>query len=184
MRRPIFVTVLLMIALSACGDRSRPEGTVERWLLALNQGAAGEPGRFASDQTSDQVLPHRGSMEPGRLDVIEVGAAERTRCSFDVPFRVVDLDGHETRMFAILQRCPTAFPKPIAAVERRDVPHGVFPSEGGSSFGTDRAVVWALAAAIGLGILFLGEGLMRLTRRTVISRHASGVGSPRGGDDA
>jgi hypothetical protein len=81
-----------------------------------------------------------------------------------VPFRVVDVDGLETRMFAVIDLCPTATPTTIAGVERRKVPPGVFPSEGGSSFGSDSAVVWSIAAAIGLGILLVAEVVMRLVR--------------------
>jgi hypothetical protein len=92
------------------------------------------------------------------------------------------VDGREIRGFAIIDTCPTAYPKPIAAVELRDVPDAVFPSEGGPSVGSDRPVMWAIALAIGLGILFIGEGLMRLVGRTVIGSSASRVGTPRGGD--
>jgi hypothetical protein len=183
-RRATLIALMVVLSLPACGQRSRPEGLVERWLLALNQGAAGRAGRFAGPATSRLILPGYANADPGRLDVIEVGAAERIHCAFEVPFRVVDVDAHETRMFAVIDRCPSASLTPIAGVERRQVPLGVFPSEGGPSFGTDRAVVWAIAVALGLGILFLGDGLMRLTRRTVISSDASGVGSRRGGDDA
>jgi hypothetical protein len=97
---------------------------------------------------------------------------------------VVDVGGHETRMFAVIDLCPTASPTPIAGVERREVPPGVFPSEGGSSFGTDRAVVWSVAVAIGLGILLMAEVVMKLVRGTapVISSPASRVGTERGGD--
>ena len=184
MKRPA-LAALMIIALASCASQEqRPEGVVERWLLALNQGAAGRAGRYADPQTSRLILPGYATADPSRLDVIEVGTAERTHCAFDVPFRVVDVEGHETRMFAVIDLCPTASPTPIAGVERRAVPPGVFPSEGGSSFGTDRAVVWSIAVAIGLGILFLAEVVMKLVRRAApaISSQASGVGSERGGD--
>jgi hypothetical protein len=183
-RRALIVAVLVGLMLPGCSSQERPEGIVERWLLALNQGAAGRAGRFAAPTTSRLIVPGYATADPGRLDVIEVGTAERTRCSFDVPFRVVDVDGHETRMFAVIDLCPTASPTPIAGVERREVPPGVFPSEGGSSFGTDRAVVWSIAAAIGLAILLIAEVVMKLVRGAapVISSPPSGVGSERGGD--
>ena len=183
MRRVLAIAFVLLV-LSACASTERPEGIVERWLLALNQGAAGRAGRYADPPTSRSILPGYATSDPGRLEIVEVGSAERTACSWEVPFRVERVDGREIRGVAISQLCPTASAKPIAAIELRDIPDGVFPSDGGSSFGSDRAVVWAIAVALGLGILFLGEGLMRLTRRTVVSSDASRVGSRRGGDDA
>ena len=174
--------VFLLLGLTSCAGRERPEGIVERWLLALNQGAAGDAGRYADPPTSRLILPGYAASDPGRLDIAEVGAAVRKQCSWDVPFRVVRVDGREIRGFAIIDTCPTASPKPIAAVELRDVPNGLFPSEGGPSVGTDRPAMWAIALAVGVGILFIGEGLMRLAGRTVIGSSASRVGTPGGGD--
>lgn len=182
MKRGVLAAALLLLVLPGCASRERPEGIVERWLLALNQGTAGRAGRYADPPTSRLILPGYAASDPGRLDIVEVGAAQRTECSWDVPFRVVRVDGREIRGFAIIDICPTASPKPIAAVELQDVPNGVFPSEGGPSVGTDRPVMWVIAFVIGLGILFFGEGLMRLAGRTVIGSSASRVGTPGGGD--
>ena len=167
MRRRVLAAalLLLMLMLPGCSSQERPEGIVERWLLALNQGAAGEPERYTSDLYSERVLPDWSSKEPGQLDVIEVGPATRTGCSRVVPFRVVRLDGDEIRGFATFQLCPTAFPKPIGIVEFGGVPVGTFPSEGGSPVGTDRPVIWVIAGASGVVLLAVGEMLMRLARR-------------------
>ena len=112
-RRASFLALIgVILALPACGGRSRPEGVVERWLLALNQGAAGTAGRYADPPTSRLILPGYAASDPGRLEIVEVGAAQRTECSWDVPFRVVRVDGREIRGFAIIDNCPTAYPKP------------------------------------------------------------------------
>ena len=40
MRRLIGLAGVAMILLAACGGTDRPEGAVENWLIALNQGHA------------------------------------------------------------------------------------------------------------------------------------------------
>jgi len=165
-KRTVLLALLLVVALSSCGDRSRLEGVVERWLLALNQGAAGRAGRYADPPTSRLILPGYAKADPGRLDAVEVGAAQKKDCSWEVPFRVVRIDGQEIRGFAIIRTCPTAPILPVSSVDLRPVPQGVFPSEGGPSVGTDYPAVWGFAVAIGLGILFIAEVAMRLLRRT------------------
>lgn len=105
MRRAALALVALVLALPACAGTERPEGIVERWLISLNQGAAGEPERYADDTLSDSVLPRRERLEPGGLDVIEVGDARAgPGGSFLVPFQVVELDGTAARAFAVLER--------------------------------------------------------------------------------
>lgn len=184
MRRTLLLVLLLILTLPSCDDRSRPEGIVERWLLALNQGAAGRAGRYADPPTSRLILPGYAKADPGRLDVVEVGMAERKDCSWDVPFRVIRLDGQTIRGFAIIRSCPTALIVPVSSVDLRPVPEGVFPSEGGPSVETERPGLWAIAVAIGLALLVVAEVLMRLVRRgaAVISSPDPGVGSERGGD--
>jgi hypothetical protein len=164
----LLLLAVVLLALVGCGDRARPEGLVERWLLSLNQGAAGRPERYADAGTSRRVLPGFERRSPGDLDVIEVGAARRNKCSFDVPFRVVTVDGGEVTGFAVIPICPTAPILPIGSLELRQLPAGVFPSGGGSAFGTDRAAAWAVAAAVAVAITVISIGLMELVRRTAV----------------
>ena len=73
MRRALLVAVVALVALtSACSSEQRPEGITERWLLSLNQGAAGRPDRYAPDEVSEQVVPGWHDLDPGFLDVITV----------------------------------------------------------------------------------------------------------------
>jgi hypothetical protein len=181
--RRVLAVAFVLLVLSACASTERPEGIVERWLLALNQGAAGEPGLYAPAQVSDAVLPGWEELDSGGFDVIEVGNASSIMNVCDegriVPFRVVPLDGEEVSDAA----CVVAS-RVVRLAEFSDLPARIFPSGGGPAIFEDRTSGWLIAVAIGLGILFLGEGLMRLTRRSVVSSDASGVGSRRGGDDA
>jgi hypothetical protein len=71
----IIAAALATLALSACAGQERPEGIVERWLLALNQGAAGEPDRYAPNAASEEILPGWEHLDPGELDVVEVARA-------------------------------------------------------------------------------------------------------------
>jgi hypothetical protein len=101
-RRLLLGFAFVALMLPACATADRPEGIVERWLLSLNHGAAGEPERYAPDDLSEQVLPNWDGLEPGELDVIEVsrGAIVSSLFAGDryvVPFRVVTIDGEEFR---------------------------------------------------------------------------------------
>ena len=166
MRRTVVLAFVLLFALPGCEGRSRPEGVVERWLLAINQGAAGRAGRYATPQTSRLILPGFSLADPGELDVVEVGEARRTECATEVPFRVVRLDGEEITGYASLADCPTAPITPIASVRLGPVPDDVFPSGGGSAFGTDRPAAWLVALLVGVGITLVGVALMELVHRT------------------
>ena len=108
MRRNLRVTLAIVLgailAGSCAAQAQRPEGIVERWLVSLNQGAAGRPDLYAPDEVSEQVLPGWRSLEPGELDEIEIGADRGARmceehCA-DVPFRITDLDGEVTEGIA------------------------------------------------------------------------------------
>lgn len=172
MKRRAFVAITLL-SLVSCGGHERPEGIVERWLLALNQGSAGRPDRYAVRQVSDAVLPGWRSADPGTFDVIEVGRARPcmyrgpAECDAAVPFRVVLLDGGEVRSDALVG---------FDRATRNGVPDRVFavtapgtgqelPSEGGPPIGSAGAAGWLLAVGTGLGLILLGEGAMRLVRR-------------------
>jgi hypothetical protein len=75
-KRLVAFAALALALLPACSSGTdRPEGVVERWLISLNQGTAGEPQRFAPDRLSQGLLPGWQDCDPGALDVIEVGRA-------------------------------------------------------------------------------------------------------------
>jgi hypothetical protein len=175
MRRALVFGILL-VTLAACTDRVRWEGHVERWLLSLNQGAAGQADRFAHEELSDRILPNAATGEPGRLDVIEVGSARRAACSFRVPFRVVRIDGVALEGFAVIQTCPTIPAHDIVDVELRSLPARTFPSEGGSAFRNTTALAWAAAIGIALGLVLLAELAMRLVHRRRVSPSEPRVG--------
>ena len=99
MKRALLVAVVALVALtSACSSEQRPEGITERWLLSLNQGAAGQPDRYAPDEVSEQVVPGWHDLDPGFLDVITVEPQVHSRSAGPVPgafvpFRLVTNDG-------------------------------------------------------------------------------------------
>jgi hypothetical protein len=171
-RRAPIAAVVLALILPACATRERPEGIVERWLLALNQGATGEPGSYAGGSISDEVLPDWEELEPGQLDLIEVGAAIPVEDApprghigeVHVPFRVVTVDGTETRGRAVLPQGVRASRVPIDSIEPRAIPPGIFPSENGPPIVETTPAAWFASVLIGAGLAALSWALMGLVR--------------------
>ena len=162
--RRVAAAVLLLLALAGCADQTRPEGVVERWLLALNQGSAGEPERFADAAVSEEVLPRWDEREPGELDVIEVASAGGSldACDEDqllVPFRVVPLEGEEL----VAGACVSGS-RIVRLTGSTGVPRSVFPSEGGTAVEATTGSAWWAAVGVGLGLALVGEAAMRLVR--------------------
>jgi len=168
-RRARLAAVLVCLALPACTTQERPEGIAERWLLALNQGAAGEPGRYAQSEVSNEVLSNWERLDPGELDVIEVGNGSfrcevYIACETRVPFRVVRLDGTEVPMDAIIPS-HTGPPGGSRRVVIELVPPDRrlrLPSEGGPPIETASTATWLLAAAVGLGLTAISVLALRL----------------------
>lgn len=166
MRRVIIAAALAPLALSACAGQERPEGIVERWLLALNQGAAGEPELYAPNAASEEVLPGWEHLDPGELDVVEVARARTPRgdpcaegTSF-VPFRVVRLDGSQLRSGACVEGARvTQFTDRVGSTDP------IFPSEGGPPIQDERTGVWGIAIGVGVALVIVGEALMSVARR-------------------
>ena len=164
MRRALAFTIVIL-AVSSCAAQERPEGIVERWLLALNQGAAGQPHRYAPSSASDEVLPDWEHLDPGELDVVEVastGTARGETCdggALPVPFRVVRLDGSELRSIACVGGSRVTQLRGEVGFTGR-----IFPSEGGPATRDERASVWGIAIGVGFALVITGEGLMRLVR--------------------
>ena len=76
-----------------------------------------------------------------------------------VPFRVVPLDGEEVSDAACVVGS-----KITRLAELNDLPTRVFPSGGGPGIAEDRVSDRLIALAIGLALVIVGEGLMRLVR--------------------
>ena len=155
--------LLALCALASCATQERPEGVVERWLLALNQGSAGEPGRYAPAQVSDAIFPGWEELDPGEFDVIEVGSASLMMNVCDegqtVPFRVVPLEGDEMSDAACVVGA-----RIVRLAELSGLPARIFPSGGGPAIESGDPLWWVVAAAIGIVILLAGEGAMMLAR--------------------
>ena len=163
----VALAALVLIALAGCASQEeRPEGIVERWLLALNQGSAGQPGRYATAEISDTVLPGWDQLDPGEFDVIEVGEADRIEdtCERGMPvlFRVIPLDGQEKVAAACVAGSRVTELIGLGGLQSG----AVFPSEGGASITPNQPSDWLLAAGIGLVVLVVAELLMRFVRST------------------
>ena len=171
MRRSLLLLVALL-ALSSCAAQERPEGIVERWLLALNQGSAGEPLRFADVDVTEALVPGWRSAEPGPFEVIEVGKGVPCRqgpigCETAVPFRVELVDGGQFRLVAFVIRLPGTDPsrRRVGAIGLHHDETLTLPSQGGAPIGTADMPDWIIAAGVGLALVVSGEALMRLVRR-------------------
>jgi len=163
--------LLTLVFFSACASQERPEGIVERWLLALNQGAAGEPLRYADVDVTNALVPGWRAAEPGTFDVIEVGKGTPCGrgpigCETRVPFRVELEDGTEQRLDAFVVSGPPSVGtrRRVGALVGPDETLAL-PSEGGAPIGSADVPGWLIAAGIGLTLLIAGEALMRLARR-------------------
>jgi hypothetical protein len=100
-----FAIVALALCAACTSSTQRPEGVVEEWLLSLNQGAAGDPGRYggeAAEEAAAAVLPDWQTMDPGSLDRIEVGMGGELG---QVPFRIETTDGDAITGAADVSRC-------------------------------------------------------------------------------
>ena len=160
------IVVLAAVLLPACVQDERPEGVVERWLVALNQGSAGRPERYASDELSEEVLPGWSELEPGRLDVIEVGSAARDENDLgaNVGLRVERTDGTVVEHTARVERLDGS---PAWHIERLEPPGDApaLPSQGGPAIGAASAGWWLGAVGVALAFVLAASALMALVRR-------------------
>jgi len=163
----------LLLLLPACQGTNRPEGVVERWLVALNQGSAGRPGQYAPEPLSQQILPHWASRDPGDIDTIEVGRAtsgfgvhlsgtsEDDNQATDVPYRVVLVDGRKEEGEAVLHqvrgswRVTSLNPPSILRV----------PSEGGQRIGSASLALWLGSLGVALILTLITIALMATVGR-------------------
>jgi len=172
MKRALFVLTMAALLLAACGGTDRPEGVVERWLVSLNQGKAGEPEKYAPDELSQRILPTWKNREPGELDVIEVGKGRRFAPPgrmlppgerHIVPFRVVRTEGNEITGTVQLVR-PHAGPWQVEDLLSTDRELRV-PSEGGDRIGHASTGAWLAGAGIAVALILLSVLLMSTVGR-------------------
>ena len=168
MRRALLVAVVALVALtSACSSEQRPEGITERWLLSLNQGAAGQPDRYAPDEVSEKVVPGWHDLDPGFLDVITVEPALFIRGAIPgtlVPFHLVTKDGDEIDGTARLEQIGDSL-----RITQVSVGGGTTPTEGGSPFGAGLPG-WPIALAVGALLALAALGLLTIVQRRAATR--------------
>jgi hypothetical protein len=153
----------VVLVLPACASTERPEGLVERWLVSLNQGAAGRPEEYAADDLSEQILPSFRTADPGELDVIEVGTAavDDSGLSARVRIHIERLDGTAIDAAARIDRLDGGDGRYIEALEPAgDAP--ALPSDGGPSIGTAEVPAWLAALGVAGVLIALTAGLMAL----------------------
>jgi hypothetical protein len=167
------LAVVALLSLASCAVPDRPEGIVERWLLALNQGSAGEPMRYAYRDVSSSVLPNWKSADPGAFDVIEVGRARPcsyrgpAACVAMVPFRAVLADGGQVRFDALVgvdRRSTGVVPSRVFGVTGPSGGNLRLPSEGGPPIGAADTLMWLAALGVAIALALVGEIVMRLVR--------------------
>ena len=175
MKRLWATAAVALVLLAACGGTDRPEGVVERWLISLNQGKAGEPERYAPEALSQRILPNWRDRDPGDLDVIEVGTGRALRHGFGiakgrsvpavlVPYRVERSSGVKLDGEAVMGRESGDWR--IVAIGSREASLRV-PSEGGQHIGNASAATWGIALGISAALVLLVALVMALMPRPV-----------------
>jgi len=154
-KRLFAVAALAAFLLVACGGTNRPEGVVERWLVSLNQGKAGEPQKYAEPEVTDSVLPNWKTCDPGSLDVTEVGQhGAGPNGSVFVPYRIKyasDLSSCETSAKPTAPLNGSAVVRMqggdwrVTALQARSASDPLkVPSEGGEPIGNAPLSVWLI----------------------------------------
>jgi hypothetical protein len=119
------------------------------------------PDAYAPEVVSQQIVPDWQDLEPGELDVIEVGRGGRAEGGIDqVPFRVVAIDGDDLKGVANVEDG-----RVTAILTSSQTPVGPLPSEGGPpAHDPVHTAGWFVALAVA-GILIAGTwALMTLVR--------------------
>jgi hypothetical protein len=181
-RRVAALALLATLLLAGCGHTNRPEAVVERWLNALNQGAAGRPGMYAQKSESDLVVPRWWSCDPGVLDVVEVGKGDASRVRLGklseflafVPYRITYASDAPTRCMphalptdpvldvAILGRTDSGSWRVNSLTSSSQTAGNLrVPSEGGPQVASSSAVIWVVGLLVGFVLCGLVAILMR-----------------------
>jgi hypothetical protein len=172
-KRLFAVAGLALVLLAACGGTDRPEGVVERWLVSVNQGKAGEPEKYAVPAVTDTVLPNWHTCDPGSLDVIEVGQhAAGQSGSVLVPYRIEyasDLSSCDTDLKPTAPLDGAAVVRPeggtwrVTALDTRTASSPLkVPSEGGEPIGNAPSTTWLLTILASLGLMAIVAVVIRL----------------------
>jgi hypothetical protein len=175
-RRLFPVAAVAVVLLASCGGTDRPEGVVERWLVSLNQGKAGEPDTYAPEHLSQRILPHWETRDPGDLDTIEVGKGRAAQglappgvaapTFIEVPLRVERTTGVKIDGLAVVHRNADGDWRVQSLTLGRS---GLrVPSEGGAAIGGASAVAWLAALGISALLMLLVGFVMRLTPKPAV----------------
>jgi hypothetical protein len=160
----VIVGLSLTVVLTGCASNERPEGVVERWLLSLNQGAAGTPERYGGDAAvtaANAILPDWRTRDPGSLERVQVGgnpawAKGMAGAGSAVPFRIETTDGHVIEGVAEVARCDAdGEHRCITGAGIGGITYGSSPiTWSAGAHASDWA--WAVAAAVLLSLLAVG----------------------------
>lgn len=160
MKRALALAMIALV-LSGCASAERPEGIVERWLTSLNQGAAGQPERYAPDAVSEQVLAGWQDLDPGELDVIVVAPAGPGEGGIDqVPFRIETIHGVELRAVANVDDGRVTG---ILTSDQTPLPPSLFQDR--RPIDAAPPTSWLVALGIAGVLILASAGLMTLVRR-------------------
>jgi hypothetical protein len=187
MKRLALGAVVMLALLPACGGTDRPEGVVERWLISLNQGPAGRPGRYAPEQLSRSILSDWERCDPGALELTEVGRGREFTTNRPavgttaaaVPYHVEYTTGLDRSCDdPAAQHAPTGG---IALLDRKDgtwrirklssAPRGGgpsefaglrVPSEGGERIGGATLGQWLAGVGVGVALALIVVVLMSI----------------------
>lgn len=165
------LAALVLMLLPACGNTDRPEGVVERWLVSLNQGAAGRPQQYAPERLSQQILPHWATRDPGQLDVIEVGkgrlddrqSVSARPITYFVPYRVKRLNGPTLSGVAVLTKTSDGW---LVANLWPPQPGLSVPTAGGERIGNASLALWLASLGVAFVFVVVSWALMSTFGRT------------------
>jgi hypothetical protein len=154
--------VLAVALLVACASSERPEGIVERWIVSMNQGIAGEPWRWAFDGATVATSPTWDTDEPGSIDSFSLGSARAEGDRFVVPFSIERLDGTVISGDAIMgNRSLADGTSRLGVIE---VHLGAPEGETGRWQEGAPGSAWPIAAGLGILVAVLSAAGVRLVR--------------------
>jgi hypothetical protein len=161
--RQLAVLPVLLLSLVACSQQERPEGVVERWLVSLNQGPAGEPGLWAEERATREVTSWFDNSEPGQLDSIVIGQVFNvTDGGRLVQFSITTIDGETRSGEALLvhRSGEEGSTRIITAANPTDAAVTSSGWSGNASTGS-----WLLALLLGAALAAAAVGLVMLVKR-------------------
>ncbi len=163
MRRWLPIAILALTVAACATTDQRPEGIVERWIVSMNQGPAGEPWRWADDYATSEVSPTWDTDEPGAIDSFSLGAARAEGDAYVVAFTLERLDGRVVSGDAVVawRSLPDETTEPVVIEVRLGEPTGPTGRwEEGSP-----TVAWAIALALALVLASISVLGVRLVER-------------------